>query len=388
MSDPDIAVVGGGIAGASVAYHLSGRTDRPTVVYERGTLSGETTAKSAAFFGFYGSDAERPLKRYGMALYNEFLSEPRAAPRHDLVGRLRLATTRRGADRLEERFGDAWADDPVAYLPGDSIRESVLLPELDADAVTGATYRPGVGYHRPRELAREFAARAEERGARFETGTSVVDVAVEDGRLRELAIEANGVTETVTPEAVVVAAGPWNPTVAEHAGLDLPVSHSLAPVLRLQREDDPPHSLPIVSHVESGVYARGHEGDSVLVGHYPNDPDAERRYDPDEVDDRVPDARREEMLRVVEDLLPGIADAPIAEDWVGVRSHTPDGDPIVGWTGVEGLSVVAFDSSGIQLAPALGWIVARQLVDGEPTEHYESVSVTRIAGHDDVRFSL
>ncbi len=62
MPDDPIAVVGAGIAGASVAYHLSERTDRPVVVYDRGSPAGETTARSAAFFGFYGSDLERQLK--------------------------------------------------------------------------------------------------------------------------------------------------------------------------------------------------------------------------------------------------------------------------------------------------------------------------------------
>lgn len=388
MRDDHIAVIGGGIAGASAAYHLSERTDRPIVVYERGALAGETTAKSAAYFGFHGSDLERRLKRYGMALYNEFLAGPRAEPRHDLVGRLWVATTEAGADGLDDRVRGELADEPVEYHPAGEIHESILVPELDTGSVAGATYRPGVGYHRPRELAREFVARAEGRGVRFETGTRVTDAVVEDDRVVEIATDADGESRTARPDAVVVAAGPWNPTVAGHAGLDLPVSHTLAPILRLQRGDHSPHTLPIVSHVESGVYVRGHGTDSVLVGHHPTDPDPETRYDPDAIDERVPDDLREEMLRVVDDLLPGIAGAPIAEEWVGVRSHTPDGHPIVGWTGIEGLSVIAFDSSGIQLSPAAGRIVARQLVDGRQTEHYEAVSVARFDGHDDTRFSV
>lgn len=388
MGDDAIAVIGGGIAGASVAYHLGERTDRPIVVYERAAIAGETTAKSAAFFGFHGSDVERRLKRYGMALYNDFLAEPSAEPRYDLVGWIRVATTDDGAEELRRRVEGERRGQEVSHYRADTLRESVLLPEVDIDAIAGATYRPAVGYHRPRELAREFAARAEGRGVRFETDTGVVDLVVEDGRLDRLVLESNGTSETVAPAAAVVAAGPWNPTVLGYAGLDLPISHSLAPILRLQRADEPPHTLPIVSHVESGVYARGHEEESVLVGHHPTDVDAGRRLDPAAVGQQVPPDLREAMLGTVDDLLPGVADAEVAEEWVGVRSHTPDGHPIVGWTGVEGLSVVAFDSSGIQLAPAAGRIVARQLVDGRPTEHYESVSVARFDGREDVRFSV
>ncbi|MFB6301763.1 MAG: NAD(P)/FAD-dependent oxidoreductase [Haloferacaceae archaeon] len=388
MSARPVAVVGGGIAGASVAYHLAARTDRPVVVYERGALAGETTARSAAFFGFYGSDLERRLKRYGMALYNDLLAAPRSDAYHDLVGRLRVATTPDGAARLEERR-DATPDDAMlTYRPGAALPERVFCPELDADSVAGATYRPQVGYHRPQALARELGTRAREAGVTVETGTPVTDVVVEDDRVRELVVDGERRSEAVDVAAVVCAAGPWNPSVCRLAGLDPPVSHSRAPVLELERPAPATHTLPIVSHVGTGVYARGHGDDAVLVGHYPGSPDAEAEYDPDAVADRVGTERREEMRAVLADLLPPLADAPVRDEWVGVRSHTPDGHPIAGWTGIEGLSIVAFDSSGIQLSPALGRLVATQLVDGTPTDEHDALSITRFDGYGEQRLSL
>ncbi|MFB6173660.1 MAG: NAD(P)/FAD-dependent oxidoreductase [Halobacteriales archaeon] len=371
MRETDVAVIGGGIAGASAAWHLAGAGADVTVL-ERGTLAGETTARSAAFFGFYGSDVERRLKRYGMARYNEFLAAPRARPEYERVGRLRVATTAEGA----------LPDGPGEFLDPSALHERVLLPELDTDPLADARWNPDVGYHRPRPLAREFADRARDRGATVETGAPVESIRTEDGCVT--GVVADG--ERIEARAVVCAAGPWNPRVAGLAGLALPLAHSRAPALRLERPGGT-HTLPIVSHAESGVYVRGDGTGGALVGHHPTEPPA-GTFDPDEVPDTVPGDIRERMWDVLGEFLPALADARVTDEWVGVRSHTPDGYPIVGWTGIEGLSVAAFNSSGIQLSPAVGDVIARQLVDGDPTEHHDALSVSRFEGHEEARFSL
>lgn len=373
MVDADVVVIGGGIAGASVAFHLT-EADREVVIYERGELAGETTAKSAAFFGRYGSPLERRLKQYGLTCYNRFFADARTDLYYDLVGQLRVATTPDEARRLESRAEAVRAEfgSPVEYRPGSMVREALLLPEADTAVIEGALYDPSVGYFDPRTLALEFVARAQENGARFEPKTAVDNVAVEGGKVTGVVVR----DEPIEARSVVCAAGPWNPTVAATAGVDLPVTHSLAPILRLAPPHPTHHTLPIIVHEESGVYLRGDRDGSLLVGHYPNKPRGEQ-LDPGSVDERVPNELRTKLWRVIEELLPPLADADVTDEWVGIRSHTPDGHPIVGWTPVEGFSVVAFDSSGIQLAPAAGWIVAQQVVHGRPTEYHDAVSLDR-----------
>jgi glycine/D-amino acid oxidase-like deaminating enzyme len=355
MSDR-YAVVGGGIVGLSVAYHLAGAAPGAAVtVYERGDIAGETTTKSAAFFGFYGSAVDVRLKRYGMATYNEFAAEPRSDFRFDLVGRLDAATTAEGAQRLRERTDHA--GEAPRLLDPDALRERLFCPELDPGALEGVRYRPNVGFLDPVAAAREFAARARERGVEIRTGTSVEGVAVADGDA--IGVRVDG--ETLSADEVVCCAGPWTRPLLREAGIDLPIEHSLAPILRV-RHPEPTHTLPIVTNPESGAYVRGHADDTCYVGYHPGDTDA---YEPDDVSQTVSDDARAAMRDMLRSVVPPLADAPAVEEWVGIRSAVPDGHPILGRTELPGLSVAAFDTSGIQLAPAAGRIVAGRLVDGE-----------------------
>jgi sarcosine oxidase subunit beta len=81
-------------------------------------------------------------------------------------------------------------------------------------------------------------------------------------------------------------------------------------------------------------------------------------------------------------LVPRLADATLTDEWVGIGTKTPDGAPIVGQTAVEGLSL-AVTGAGIQLAPAVGDVLARRLVDGETTPHHDAVTPARFGTDSD-----
>lgn len=388
----EVAIVGAGIAGASVAYHLSrqGWTGRITV-FDRSPVADETTAKSAAFFGFYGTPTERRMKQYGMARYNQFLSEPRTEPAYEQIGRLDVATTEEGAAIIRtsreesrdertppsnERAPGTEADgadvDAVSVLDGETLREHVCAPHLDTTQVRVARYRPNVGYFTPRELALEFVERASERGVTFRTETAV-EALLRDGT-RVGGVRVDGVDHEM--DAVVCAAGPWNPLLTETAGIDIPVRYTLAPILKVN-PGQMSRTLPIVAHEESGVYVRGHHDGTVLVGYHPGGYDVATDRDPDTFPTSVPEDVKATMLETSAKLVPALADADVVDEWVGVRSRTPDGQPLVGQTALSGLWVVTFHSSGIQLAPAAGRVVARQLRDETGPAYADALSPNR-----------
>lgn len=386
------AVIGGGIAGASVAYHLSQRTGDPVTVFERGSLLEETTAKSFALFGYYGDPLQYRMKRYAMTLYNEFMANPYGNPRYYQIGRLGLSTSSDEAARLRDavqnpeeaesraKVGTNVDRVPVEYIDADDLHELLVTPLLNTSAIEGAIHRPNVGYFPPTTIAGEFVERARENGVTFREGTTVTDVLTTDGRVSGLDTSDG----EVDADEVVCTAGPWNVLIARQAGIGIPVRHTLAPALELEPIDPLPHTLTSMKEIETGYSFRGDaDNGTVFVGNNPGGWEAGTEYDPSEVPNTVPDDIREGCLNTVSRLFPSLATASVVDEWVGVRSVTPDGNPVVGRTSLPGFSLVAFSTSGIQLSPAAGYVVANQLLDDDPTDFYDGLSITRFEGYDD-----
>jgi len=384
------AIIGGGIAGASAAYHLSERTDDPVTVFEQGELLDETTSKSWALFGYYGGAVQYRMKEYAMDLYNRFMTNPRGNPRYYLIGRLGLATTSEEADRLvsatsgtsdsSPKVSTNAETTPVEFLSPDDLHQSMVAPLLDESTIEGAIHRPKVGYFSPTDIAQEFVERARENGVEFREQTAVTDVETERGRVTGLTTEDG----SVSADEVVCAAGPWNIELARNAGIEIPVKHTLAPVLKLKPSRSLPHLLTSMKEIESGYSFRGDGDDgTVLVGNNPGGWENAIEYTPSEVSETVPDDLRDGAWDAVDRLLPDLSDATVVDEWVGVRSATPDGNPVVGKTAVDGFSLIAFSTSGIQLSPASGYVVAEQLVNDNPTDYYDDLSISRFDGYDD-----
>lgn len=382
-------IVGGGIVGASVAYHLAKRTDEPITLFDRGRPGRETTAKSVAHFGFYGTETLHRMKRYGMELYNEFFEEPRGAVRFSFRGMFLAATEATNAARLRRAvegrsdedvgyLGIGLDRDPVEYVPGSDLDSKLLLPPVATDRIAGGLFRPHVGYLvPPRELAYEFLDRARELGVTVRSDTEIEGLCSEGSQVTGV-VTAEG--ERVPATETICAAGPWNVEVAGLAGVDLPVRHSLDPVLELRPERPLQYDLPAIKHYESPFTAHLRTSEEILVSHNSGTGYEDgRRYDPDEVGDEVPPEVRTGAMRFLDDLLPGTPAVERVDEWVGVTSLTPDGRPIAGPTGVQGFSVAALHSSGIQLAPAIGRLVASQAVDGRSSPVAESVSPRRFS---------
>ncbi|EFW91019.1 glycine cleavage system T protein [Haladaptatus paucihalophilus DX253] len=382
MQTTRTAVIGGGIVGSSVAYHLGETADADVTVFEQGELAGETTAASGAFCGLWGDEppAYRRLKAYGVRLYNEFFEAPRMNSPYTLAPRLGIASTPEEARKLRAEAREC-AHGPVEYVPGDRLDAELLHPGVDTSTVEGALYRPNIGFLDATELAAEFVTRARNRGVTFEIDTRVEDVTTADGSVTGLVADG----EHREFDAVVAAAGPWNTRIAGLVGLDLPIRHTLGPILIF----DPPAGVPYdtfsVKHAESGVYFRQQPDGTVFAGHYPGGYDeAGRDIDPDDAPTAVPADLREKIRRVVETYFPWTEGARVADEWVGVRSLTPDAGAIAGWTEVDGFYVTGFNAAGIQLAPVIGHVVAEQLLRGNPTDYYDAVRLSRFDGFSDV----
>lgn len=356
MGRMHVAIVGGGVIGTALAAELAGRAE--VTLLERGSLGGGTTAASMAMVHRQQpapSEYDQRLRDLAWKRYEPHLPDLT----HTRVGSLYVAETESFAAQLSEAA-------PVLCELG--VETEYLGPEelsdFGVEEGLGALYTPDEGYFEPDELVRQFAARARERGARIETGVEVTGI--DPGERVEIAT-AEG---AVTADAVVNAAGPWAPEIDRLVGLEFPLRHTRGPILSLDCSRRPePFTL-----FECGLYCRSH-GEGLHVGRFATDFEAGERLDPNERLS-VPESFREEVREFAE-TVPAIAGAEGIEEWVGIRTVTPDGRPLVGETEVGNYHVATGMSGlGVTLAPAVADLLADRLL-GDDRELLEPLSPAR-----------
>lgn len=352
-----VAIVGGGVVGTALAARLAAAPDAEVTLLEREALGSGTTAASAAVFTWQDAHPsafahrlrERAWETYGPLVADGTLDFER-------VGALTVAETGSYAADLREA---------AATLRGFGLGAETLGADgLEARGVAGGAYRAGLftpeeGYFDPGQVVAAFADRATADGADLRTGVAVTDVRTDGAGA--LGVEtADG---SVEADAVVNAAGPWAPRVNGFVGVDAPLRHTHGPILVLEGGD--PTERPFTMF-ESAKYLRPVGDDGAFVGRYETEYANGAPLDPDDADP-VDDAFRAEANALVESAAPDLRGATVADEWVGLRTVTPDGLPLVGETGVPGYFLAAGMSGlGVTFAPAVADALAAELVGSEP----------------------
>ncbi|MEO3807927.1 FAD-dependent oxidoreductase [Sphaerisporangium sp. B11E5] len=380
-------VIGGGVAGCSVAYHLArlGWTD--VVLLERHDLTEGTTWHSAGFVGQLRSTVTQTrMIMYSAGLYPELAELTGLDPGWHGVGGLRLATT---PERHEELLRQAGAAETygldMELLSGPAARD--MLPLLEIADVRSALWLPGDGWLDPAGLVRALAAGAEKLGVRIVTGAEVTGVEVRDGRVT--GVRAG--EEFVRTGTVVNAAGAAAGRVGRLAGVDVPIvpikhQYVVTPPF------DVPASTPTVRDPDNIVYFR-EEGGGILVGGYIRTPevwdtaapltDPRTLFAPDmaKFGESWESARR--RVPALAGVVPG-GERPEAFAKVvhGPEAFTPDGEFLLGETSVAGLWVAAgFCVHGLAAAGGVGKVMAEWIVDGAPEYDVFGMDIRRFGAH-------
>ena len=275
--DATVVVVGGGIIGCSIAYHLTAGGCRDVVLVEKGDLTSGTTFHSVGLVSqFRTSPADMLLMNYSIRLYREIAAEVGEAAGWRPVGSLRLASSPamlRGLERSVSR-ARALGLEVGIITPGEALG---ICPVMTAVGLHGAVHVPDDGYLEPNGITRELARRAAVGGAEIVTGTRVTGIRLDArGRVR-------GVETTAGPirtECVVNAAGQWAPRVAVMAGVDLPIVPLMHQYLvtRPVPGRELPRQTPVVRDPDNLVYVREEVG-GYLVGGFEPHPRAWRLED-------------------------------------------------------------------------------------------------------------
>jgi glycine cleavage system aminomethyltransferase T/glycine/D-amino acid oxidase-like deaminating enzyme len=376
---PDSArcvIIGGGVGGTSIAYHLAELGWDDVVLLERSQLTSGSTFHSAGLVGqLRGSVSLTKMMMHSVELYRRLGDESEFDPGWTECGSLRLASSEERMEELRRQAG--WAKTfglPLEMVSADEARE--MFPMMSIDGVLGAAWLPTDGYLDPSQLTNAMADGARNGGCRTFTNTRVTEIRVADGRVRGVGTERG----EIEAEVVVIAAGMYAAELGRMAGVRIPVipmSHQYL-VTQPFRERDPANPLPTLRDPDLLIYFREEGGGLVMGGYERQSEPAFLPYGPAGLDRIPPDFngrlleedwdRFEEITENSKRRVPVMDEVTITRLINGPEAFTPDNEFCLGETEVLGLFVAAgFCAHGLAGAGGIGKVVAEWIADGEPS---------------------
>ena len=361
-----VVVIGGGVGGCSIAYHLTLMGWKDVVLIERHELTAGSTWHSAGLVGQLRSDANLTrMMRYSTDLYRRLKAETGQDTGWREVGGLRLASS---PERMEENkrlagmarsFGM-----PMEILTPKEAHK--LFPMINLEGVLGAVYTPTDGVIDPTGLTNALAAGARSRGARLFMDTNVEKINLKDGRVDEVVTDKG----TIKTQIVVNASGQWGGEVGRMVGLTLPVVPMAHLYIITRPIDGVGHDIPTLRDPDLLVYWREEVG-GLVTGGYERDPapfglkgipkDFKYQLLPPDWDRFAP--LMENSIKRV----PAVETAEIIQLLNGPEGFTPDGEFLLGPTTVKGFWVAcAFCAHGLAGAGGIGKVMAEWIIDGTP----------------------
>jgi len=350
MTSYDVAVIGAGVHGASVAFHLANRGVR-TVVIERTSPAGGPTGRSSAIVRAYYTNAFLAgVARDSIAMFRDFERHTGRDAGFRETGLLVLhppedeATVREVVPRLNDQG-----------IPTDLLEPQQVVaewPAFDLDGIAIAALERGAGYADPVLTTQGLLGRARELGAEIRPGHGVTAIEREGSGWSVSTTDAS-----VRAERVLIAAGPWTVPLAAMVGADLPLTVERHIVATFAWSDGT--RVPAHGDLPNGYYFRPEGDELFLVGPLHPEP----TVDPDDFDERVGANEAERLGAGVVRRAPALRHATARGGWAGLYDVSPDWQPVIGEI-ASGVFVDAGTSGhGFKLAPALGAHIA-DLVTG------------------------
>jgi sarcosine oxidase subunit beta len=352
----DVVIVGGGVVGASAAYHLAIAGAGRVLLLERSDhlAAGSTGACAGGFRQQFSSEVNVRLSQASVPMIVAFTEEhglPLDVAQHGYLFLVRGDSLWRhfvAANELQGRLGVE-----AELLTPDEAEG--LAPGISLEGLVGATYGPRDGIADPSGLTQGYAALARRAGAELELGVEVT--AVRTAARRVTGVETS--TGAIDAPVVVNAAGPWAGLLASAVGVELPLEPIPRHVLVTGGFPGAPERRTLVIDAATSFYFH-REGAGVLMGM--GDPNERASFDltPDEA--FVTESLLPTALRV----FPPLEAASIEHSWVGLYEMTPDHHPILGPApGLEGFYLAnGFSGHGFQHAPIVGKLLAEMIVEG------------------------
>jgi 4-methylaminobutanoate oxidase (formaldehyde-forming) len=380
-SQARVVIIGGGISGCSIAYHLAQRGWTDVLLLDKGELtSGSTWHAAGLVTQFHTSPTLMRLRIYSVALYRVLAEQVGAAAGWHQVGSLRVASTPDHFLFLKRQVGQAKAlgMDVEVISPEEALR---IFPEMSGKDLYGALYIPGDGHLDPNSATVQLAQQARQMGVTIRTGVRVtgIDLSPERG-VRAVQTEGG----RVATEIVVNAAGMWGRQVGRMVGAHLP----MVPLIHQHLAVRPvpghelPHATPVVRDPANLVYMR-EENRGMIIGGFEMEPKAWSEGGvPWEFTQALLPPDWELFTPIMEGAIrrvPFLERAEVIHLVNGPESITPDSRPLLGPVpGVPGFySACGLSHTGFGAGGAIGEILSQWIIDGEPEHDTAELNVRR-----------
>lgn len=351
-----VVIIGGGIQGLSLAYHLAKKGLNDVCLLEKATIGSGSSGKSAAIIGLgFQSEECLPLTIASLQAFIQFEDQLKTSPGFELIGSLLLARPH-SMGWLRRRLAILEAEGiQVAQISLDNVLH--LAPGMNLDKIDSALHLPQEGVIDPHSIMMAYASQARRLGVQICEGVQARGLALRSG-LVQAVYTLDG---PIYCKWVVNAAGAHAPEVARWAEHELPITLIKRHIAVTGPVSSVVHPVPFTYEIDPTWYMR-REGPGLLLGMGSAEIEA--------ADERVNPAFIERLIDYSIYRLPSLEDAGLMTSWAGLRPATPDDAPILGPVPhLEGyLNDNGWGGHGVMHAPAAGQALAEHIIDGHTSK--------------------
>lgn len=360
----DIVIIGGGVMGASAAYHLAQRGVKNIVLLEKESHFGTgATGRCAGGVRYqFSTEINVTLSMHSLPMIERFKTDLGQDSGYHKYGYLLVATNENIVKEFEHnvamqnRLGVG-----TELLSGDEVRRRLPLMRFD-DALAGTFYHKD-GTADPNSIVMGYINAAQKMGVTALTGAEVVGVTVSGGEVRSVRTNLGEVEARV----VLNAAGPWSALVAQMAGIHIPITPLRRQMFTTNPLKEVPEDFPFVIDFAQSLYFH-REGEGLLIGM--SNPHETPGYD-QSVDEDFELVNLEAAIA----RMPLVEKASRTAHWAGLYEVTPDAHPIYGATEVKGFVLcTGFSGHGFMHGPISGKLMSEFILDGK----FSSVDVSML----------
>ncbi len=356
----DILIIGAGVMGASIAFHLALRKAGKIVVIDKDHVGSGGSGRSSALVRLhYSYPPEVQLAVLSLRAFQnwrQLVGQPGDFRR---TGFVRIVHPHE-AERLKSNVAmQKQLGANVELIDRQQLRE--LEPDWNVEDIELAAYEPDSGYGDGYGVANDFLSRAREMGVTYLSNTQAIALRADREEERILGVTIKG--GQIDAPTVIAATGPWSRPLFQFVGVELPIETEFHQVAILKNAPDMRGGGSACIDSVTATYFRPDAHDKFLVGDFYG----KRPADPDAFDQRASDESLAEIIERTCLRIPRLERAEVMRGVTGVYDMTPDSRPLLGEIpDIRGLYICAgFSGMGFKISPGIGLVMSELILDGE-----------------------